>query len=201
MPIRTKEEALVTCRRILDAVEGMFEAQGVRLHRCRRLRWLQTRRVVEIVTHKVEYVDDLAVVPERRLQIRRDFLALLESTLRFGQRSGEIVHVPSAKKMAIGLHALLDELIQNWMLDPSALDLLAVGRAAEDARLTGLTAHRSEACAAQAVGTWLLGCNSWPVEMTRHVEYCVPCKRTGVGRRCTDADHCCSRNMRESRHG
>jgi TetR/AcrR family acrAB operon transcriptional repressor len=205
MPRRTKEEALVTRRRILDAAESLFEAQGVSgtsLHaiamaagvtrgaiywhfkdksavfnamidrvrlpmeqstallgmqgdtrplttlRAQLLGILtsmagdeQAQRVVEIVTHKVEYVGDLVAVRERRLQIRRDFLALLERTLRSGQRRGEIVRVPSAKKMAIGLHALLDGLIRNWMLDPSAFDLLAVGRGAFDAHLAGLAAH------------------------------------------------------------
>ena len=204
MPRRTKEEALDTRRRILDAAESLFETQGVSgtsLHaiamaagvtrgaiywhfkdksavfnamidrvslpmeqstallgmkgdtpplttlRAQLLGLLtsvagdeQARRVVEIVTHKVEYVGDLAAVRERRLQIRHDFVSLLERTLRAGQRRREIVPQPSARTMAIGLHALLDGLIRNWMLDPGAFELQAVGRGTVDVHLAGLTA-------------------------------------------------------------
>ena len=43
-----------------------------------------------------------------------------------------------ARAAAVGLHALLDGLIQNWMLDPGGFDLAKVGGQALDAYLAGL---------------------------------------------------------------
>ena len=98
----------------------------------------QVQRVFEIATHKVEYVDALSAVRERHLQIRRDYMAVLERTLRAEQRRGHLARTPSARQMAIGLHALLDGLIQNWILDPTDFALLPVGRQAIEAYLAGL---------------------------------------------------------------
>ena len=98
----------------------------------------RVQRVFDIATHKVEYVDELVAVRERHLSGRRGHLDALEVWLRAAQRRGEIVGRPPAAQIAIGLQALLDGLIQNWMLDPAAFDLLAVGRQALDVHLAGL---------------------------------------------------------------
>jgi TetR/AcrR family acrAB operon transcriptional repressor len=45
-----------------------------------------------------------------------------------------------ARAAAIGLHALLDGLLQNWMLDPAAFNLVKVGGQALDAYLASLMA-------------------------------------------------------------
>jgi len=101
----------------------------------------QVQRVFEIATQKVEYGGELGAVRERHLQRRGDYQALLERTLRTAQRSGEIAaDAPPPAQIAIGLHALLDGLIQNWMLDPKAFDLPAVGRRVLDVYLAGLRA-------------------------------------------------------------
>lgn len=98
------------------------------------------RRVFEIATHKVEYVDELLAVHARHLQICHDYQSLLERTLRRGQRRGEVRSGTPARQLAIGLHALLSGLLQNWMLDPAAFDLRKVGAAAVDVHLAGLAA-------------------------------------------------------------
>lgn len=102
---------------------------------------VQARRVFEIVTHKVEYVGELSAVRERHLQGRREHIDRLERTLRAARRRGEIVPSGPARTIAIGLHALLDGLIQNWILDPEAFDLQTVGRHAVDRHLDGLRRH------------------------------------------------------------
>jgi len=104
----------------------------------------QVRRVFEIATQKVEYVDELTAVRDRHLQMRRDHIAVLERLLRAAQRRGDIVRSPPARQIAIGLHALLDGLLQNWMLDPHSFALRAVGRRVVDLHLAGL-APRAEA--------------------------------------------------------
>jgi TetR/AcrR family acrAB operon transcriptional repressor len=98
----------------------------------------QVRRVFEIATHKVEYVDELTKVRERHLEMRRDYMQVLERTLKSAQRLGQLQRQPPARQIAIGLHALLDGLIQNWMLDPAAFDLQRVGARALDCQLAGL---------------------------------------------------------------
>ena len=101
----------------------------------------QVQRVFQIATQKVEYVDETASVRERHLQVRRGYLKVLERLLRAGQQRGEIVRAPSARQLAIGLHALLDGLIQNWMLDPAAFSLRTVGGRALELHLAGLAAR------------------------------------------------------------
>lgn len=98
----------------------------------------QVRRVFEIATQKVEYVDELTAVRDRHLQMRRDHIAVLERLLRAAQRRGDIVRSPPARQIAIGLHALLDGLLQNWMLDPPSFALRTVGRRVVDLHLAGL---------------------------------------------------------------
>ncbi len=104
----------------------------------------QARRVFEIALHRVEYVDELDIVRERRLSGLRLRVGQLERGLRRAARRDAAAGadpkgwtVP-AHAAAIGLHSLLDGLIQNWMLDPGAFDLERVGRQAIDAYLRGL---------------------------------------------------------------
>jgi TetR/AcrR family acrAB operon transcriptional repressor len=88
----------------------------------------QTRRVFEIATHKVEYVDELLAVRDRHLQGRNECLAEVERELRDAMRRGLMRPGVPARSAALGLHALIDGLIQNWMLDPEAFDLVRVGK-------------------------------------------------------------------------
>lgn len=100
----------------------------------------QARRVFEIAVHKVEYVDELEAVRERRLTGLRERLAHVERGLRLAARAGDLGGGVPAPVAALGLHSLIDGLIQNWLLDPEAFDLLRVGRQAIDAYLKGLGA-------------------------------------------------------------
>jgi TetR/AcrR family transcriptional regulator, acrAB operon repressor len=98
----------------------------------------QMRRVFEIATHKVEYVGEMLAVRERHLSVRKECLVDVERALKAAMRRGELARRAPARAAAIGLHALLDGLIQNWMLDPSGFDLVKVGAQALDAYLAGL---------------------------------------------------------------
>lgn len=98
----------------------------------------QTRRVFEVATHKVEYVDELLAVRDRHLQVRDECLSRVAQDLRQAARlRGSKLSIP-ATTAAHGLHALIDGLIQNWLLDPGAFDLVATGRKAFDAYVAGL---------------------------------------------------------------
>jgi TetR/AcrR family acrAB operon transcriptional repressor len=99
----------------------------------------QTRRVLEVATQKIEYVDEFVAVRERHVQMRNQHIDDLERMLRRAQRMGQVVKSPGARQLAIGLHALLDGLLQGWLLDPSAFDLQRVGARAVDTHLAGLS--------------------------------------------------------------
>ena len=99
----------------------------------------QLRRVFDIATHKVEYVGEMNAVRERHLAIRNGCLADMERALRRAARSGEVPKGISARSGAIGMFALFDGLLQNWMLDREGFDLPRVGGQVFDAYLRGLT--------------------------------------------------------------
>ena len=96
----------------------------------------QVRRVFGIACQKVEYVGEMQAVRDRRLANRDAHLLQVERALRQAARRGLLAqpHIP-ARSAALGLHALVDGLIQNWMLEPGAFDLVKVGRQVLDAFL------------------------------------------------------------------
>jgi len=208
MARRTKEEALATRHKLLDAAEHLFQAQGVsrtslqdiarragatrgavywhfkdkadlfnammervtlpmeesfhqenetqeapdeaglnaidriRLSTVNALRQIvtdaQTRRVFEVATQKVEYVEELQAVRLRHLAVRNGFLERIEQSLETAASQMKLALPVSASVAAQGLHALIDGLIQNWLLDPQAFDLLEFGQCAVDVYLRGL---------------------------------------------------------------
>ena len=98
----------------------------------------QTRRVFEVATLKVEYVDEMGAVRSRHVASREQCLGQLQQALRASARlRGRRLAVPAAAA-AQGLHALLDGLIQNWLLDPAAFDLVRTGGQTVDCYLAGL---------------------------------------------------------------
>jgi len=100
----------------------------------------QARRVLEIALHKVEYVDEMQVVRERRIACLVDRIGHLAAIFERAQAAGQIRLAMPATTAAGGLHALIDGLLHNWMLDPSAFDLVACGEALLDAYFRGLHA-------------------------------------------------------------
>ncbi|MEO8390346.1 MAG: TetR family transcriptional regulator [Polaromonas sp.] len=208
MARRTKEDALATRHKLLDAAEHLFQAQGVsrtslqdiarragatrgavywhfkdkadlfnammervtlpmenafnqendlqqnlgtpslnsidriRLSTVNALRQIvtdaQTRRVFEVATQKVEYVEELQAVRLRHLAVRGGFLLGIEQAVATAAGQMNLQLPVSASAAAQGLHALIDGLIQNWLLDPEAFDLLEIGQLAIDVYLRGL---------------------------------------------------------------
>ena len=98
----------------------------------------QTRRVFEVATQKVEYVDELVEVRRRHLKSRSDFLIQVErGFLDAAQKHGLELPV-SATTAAQGLHAIIDGLIQNWLLESADFDLVTLGQDVVDVYLRGL---------------------------------------------------------------
>ena len=119
-----------------DPLPGLKKALRAALHQT--VHDPQTRRVFEVATHKVEYVDSLCAVRARHLQMRDLWVQRFREVLLHSARvRGRRLPVP-AETAAHGLHAMLDGLIQNWLLDPGAFDLESGALKAVDIYLRGL---------------------------------------------------------------
>lgn len=102
----------------------------------------QVRRVFEIATHRVEYVEETRAVRDRHLAIRDRCLAHAVRGIQLAIRRDILPRRIPPKSAALGLHALIDGLIQNWMLDPEAFDLVKVGQDVLDTYLAGLAVSK-----------------------------------------------------------
>lgn len=108
---------------------------------------MQVRRVFEIATHKVEYTHDMESVQLRHLATRNACVIDFERAMvADARRTRKRLPIPAAAA-AQGLHALISGLIQNWLLDPAAFDLVATGRQTFRVYLAGLGFTRSVASA------------------------------------------------------
>ena len=103
----------------------------------------QVRRVFEIATHKVEYVGELIAVRDRHLAARDECLLHSERGIKLAMQRGQLSRRIPARAAALGMFALIDGLIQNWTLDPTAFDLVKVGKQVLDAYLAGLAAPKT----------------------------------------------------------
>ena len=83
----------------------------------------QCQRVFEICCHKVEYVDEMMQVRQRHIEARNNCLKHMERGLRNAARRGLLASTVNPRVAAVGLHALVDGLIVNWVLDPAYLPL------------------------------------------------------------------------------
>ena len=109
----------------------------------------QTRRVFEVATHKVEYVTEMQAVRDRHLRVRNECMTMTKEALGQAVKREHLALPMSLSTAALGLHVMVDGLIQNWLLDPQAFDLVQSGRDTVDAYLTGLgfelTSHQTRA--------------------------------------------------------
>src|SRR3569623_602443 len=98
----------------------------------------KTRRVFEIATHKIEYVDELVAVRDRHFQNYSHWLMRTEKRIKLAIRRGLLNPEVSARVAALGLWAAVDGLIQIWLLNPQAFSLVRVGRQVIDAHLDAM---------------------------------------------------------------
>ncbi len=98
----------------------------------------QVQRVFDVATHKVEYVEEMKAVRERHLAARDGCMNYMQQALRQAARLRGVKLAVPVQTAVLGLHALADGLIQNWLLDPGAFDLVATGRRSLDVYLAGL---------------------------------------------------------------
>lgn len=78
----------------------------------------QARRVFHIVYHKCEHVDEMEPVWLRFNEMRAGCLKQLEEGLRAAMAQGQLPRTLNARQAALGLRALLDGLVSNWVMNP-----------------------------------------------------------------------------------
>jgi TetR/AcrR family acrAB operon transcriptional repressor len=111
---------------------------------------LQCRRVFEILTRKCEYVQEQDGLAERILQCRAQGLQMMELALRNAVRKGQLPRHLHPRRAAVALHAYVDGLIYDWLIDPESF---ALGKEAEilvDLYLDGLKFAPARASARRA---------------------------------------------------
>ncbi|MBV7544185.1 TetR family transcriptional regulator [Acidovorax sp. sic0104] len=98
----------------------------------------RTRRVFEVALYKVEYVSEMVGVRERHIAASEGFTRQLARDFELGALAQGVELPVTPAEAAVGLHALFDGLIRNWILSEGGFDLVRVGRVSTDAFLVGL---------------------------------------------------------------
>lgn len=103
------------------------------------------QRVFEISCHKVEYVDEMAQVRSRHIEARANCLRRMEHGFRNAAARGLLAPGVDPRLAAVGLHALVDGLIMNWVLDSQYIPITRDAIALVDQYLGRLLAERRPA--------------------------------------------------------
>ncbi len=117
-------------------IDQVYEAMTEALHRIATDTSL--RRVMRIAIHRVEYVEELDAVQARHLNMHRQWLMRNRSALEraFAERPWPTAVPPDMA--ALGLQVLVEGLLQGWLLDTEAFDLVQAGRCTIATYLRGL---------------------------------------------------------------
>jgi TetR/AcrR family acrAB operon transcriptional repressor len=104
----------------------------------------QCQRVFEICCHKIEYVDEMEQLRTRHIECRTECLSHIERGLRNAAKKGLLAASVNPRLAAVGLHALVDGLIMNWVLDPKYLPLARAAKPLIDSYLDGLRSNNQK---------------------------------------------------------
>jgi TetR/AcrR family acrAB operon transcriptional repressor len=103
----------------------------------------QARRVFEIATLKVEFVDEMDAVRVRRQHSMGDWMARAERRIRLASEKGLTGSQVEPRTAALAMWTMIDGLIRNWMFDPQSFDLVELGKCVIDPYMQGLRAGRA----------------------------------------------------------
>lgn len=101
----------------------------------------QARRVFEIATLKMEFVDELDAARVRRRESLEAWMSRAEGRIRLAGNRGLLREGVTPRAVALGMWAMVDGLIRNWLFDPAAFDLMAIGAETVDTYIEGLRAR------------------------------------------------------------
>lgn len=86
----------------------------------------RTRRVFEVATLKVEYIDEQMAIQERHARIKTEVTARMAHNLRLAAERRQVSLLIPPEPAALMVHAQVCGLIQDWLIAPTSFDLEAV---------------------------------------------------------------------------
>jgi TetR/AcrR family acrAB operon transcriptional repressor len=98
----------------------------------------QCQRVFDVVTHKCEYLDEMAGVKRRISSVEKGCIDRAEKAIRNAVKRGQLPAGVNARLAAIGLDAMLYGLISKWLADQDYFALARNANAVVDLYLDGL---------------------------------------------------------------
>lgn len=101
------------------------------------------RRVFEIATLKVEFVDEMSAVRQRRRHSMDNWMARAERRLRVAIDRGLVRRCAEPRTLALAMWTMIDGLIRSWMFEPDSFDLLQLGMCVIDPYMNGLRTVRA----------------------------------------------------------
>ena len=110
----------------------------------------QLQRVFDISSHKCEYVGDMVQMRTRLIEGRNACLSQIEAGISHAIQKGQLPETINPRRAAIGMHALIDGLIANWVLDPGYFKLAKEAEGMVDVYLAGLGAKPKKLAAMAA---------------------------------------------------
>lgn len=98
----------------------------------------RARRVFEIATLKIEFVNEMDAVRARRVEVQANWIANAENKIRVAVQNKQAREDLQANACALGLWSLIDGLLRAWMIAPRSFDLSDMGRTVIDTYLTSI---------------------------------------------------------------
>jgi TetR/AcrR family transcriptional regulator, acrAB operon repressor len=107
----------------------------------------QVQRVFDVVTHKCEYLGEMAGVNNRISAVQKGCVDRAEQAIRNAIKRGQLPDTVNPRLAAIGLDAMLYGLISSWLANSSYLPLERQAEAMIDLYLEGLRVRRTKSAA------------------------------------------------------
>ncbi len=98
----------------------------------------QLRRVLQIATHRVEYTEDLAAVQQQRVVKQGQSLCSIADGLERAFALRSLTPAVPIATAALGLQALIEGLLHQWLLAPGRFALAVAVRSVVGVYLAGL---------------------------------------------------------------
>lgn len=98
------------------------------------------RRVFEIASLKVEFIEELDVARMRRQKNLDAWMTRTEGRIRLAAERGEVRPGVNPRVAAFGMWTLIHGLIRDWLFNPAAFDLIELGAEVIDTYLAGIRA-------------------------------------------------------------
>ncbi len=98
----------------------------------------QITRVLQIATHRVEFTEELIAVQQRQLLMQGQSLEKMSTGLERAFKVRELTPALPVQVAALGLQALLEGVLYQWLLSPGRFALVGTVTSTLDVYLKGL---------------------------------------------------------------